>query len=122
MLAGERKGEPCPAGLGDMVERRGELRPGKPAPHLGGLGVLEVADAAGIGQAALGQHVPAIGLGVGRQLLDIAVEPGQSALQRRGIESRLLVFPNENHWVLKPANSLQWYETVLDWLDGHTKK
>jgi len=44
-----------------------------------------------------------------------------TALQRRGIESRLLVFPNENHWVLKPANSLQWYATVLDWLDGHTR-
>ena len=42
-----------------------------------------------------------------------------TALQRRGIESRLLVFPNENHWVLKPANSLQWYETVLDWLQAH---
>ncbi len=45
-----------------------------------------------------------------------------TALQRRGIESQLLVFPNENHWVLKAANSLQWYGTVLDWLDAHTKK
>jgi dipeptidyl aminopeptidase/acylaminoacyl peptidase len=42
-----------------------------------------------------------------------------TALQRRGIESRLLMFPNENHWVLKPANSLQWYDTVLDWLQVH---
>jgi dipeptidyl aminopeptidase/acylaminoacyl peptidase len=39
-----------------------------------------------------------------------------TALQRRGIESRLLYFPNENHWVLKPANSLQWHQTVEDWL------
>jgi len=39
-----------------------------------------------------------------------------TALQRRGIESRLLYLPNENHWVLKPANSLQWHETVQDWL------
>ena len=44
-----------------------------------------------------------------------------TALQRRGIESRLLVFPNENHWVLKPADSVQWYHTVLDWLDQHLK-
>jgi dipeptidyl aminopeptidase/acylaminoacyl peptidase len=43
-----------------------------------------------------------------------------TALQRRGIESRLLWFPNENHWVLKPANSIQWHETVLDWLNRHT--
>lgn len=44
-----------------------------------------------------------------------------TALQRRGIESRLLVFPNENHWVLKPSNSLQWHATVFDWLDTHAK-
>ena len=34
-----------------------------------------------------------------------------TALQRRGIESRLVVFPDENHWVLKPANSIYWYGT-----------
>jgi dipeptidyl aminopeptidase/acylaminoacyl peptidase len=45
-----------------------------------------------------------------------------TALQRRGVESRLLVFPDENHWVLKPANSVQWYGAVLDWLDAHTRK
>jgi dipeptidyl aminopeptidase/acylaminoacyl peptidase len=44
-----------------------------------------------------------------------------TALQRRGIESRLLVFPNENHWVLKPADSLQWHQTVLGWLEQHLK-
>lgn len=44
-----------------------------------------------------------------------------TALQRRGIESRLVVFPDENHWVLKPANSLQWYQQVLGWLDQHLK-
>jgi dipeptidyl aminopeptidase/acylaminoacyl peptidase len=42
-----------------------------------------------------------------------------TALQRRGIESRFLFFPDENHWILKPANSLQWHETVFDWLDRH---
>jgi len=40
-----------------------------------------------------------------------------NALQRRGIPSKLLYFPDENHWVLKPQNSIQWHETVLAWLD-----
>ncbi len=43
-----------------------------------------------------------------------------TALQRRGIESKLLHFDDENHWVLKPANSLLWHDTVLAWLDQHT--
>ena len=38
-----------------------------------------------------------------------------SALQRKGVPSRLLVFPDEGHWVLKPQNSKLWYETALDW-------
>lgn len=45
-----------------------------------------------------------------------------TALQRRGIESRLLLFPDENHWVLKPANSVMWYQNVLGWLDAHLKQ
>jgi len=44
-----------------------------------------------------------------------------NALQRRGIPSRFLYFPDENHWVLKPANSVLWHETVLAWLDQWTK-
>jgi len=44
-----------------------------------------------------------------------------TALQRQGIESKLLIFPDENHWVLKPANSVLWHHTVLDWLDQHLK-
>ncbi len=44
-----------------------------------------------------------------------------NALQRRGIPSRFLYFPDENHWVLKPANSVLWHETVLEWLDRWTK-
>ncbi len=39
-----------------------------------------------------------------------------TALQRRGIESQLLYFPDENHWVLKPQNSLQWHDTVHAWM------
>ena len=45
-----------------------------------------------------------------------------TALQRKGIPSKLLFFPDENHWVLKPANSIQWHETVLGWLDEWTRK
>jgi dipeptidyl aminopeptidase/acylaminoacyl peptidase len=44
-----------------------------------------------------------------------------TALQRRGIESRLVIFPDENHWVLKPNNSLQWHAEVLGWLDRYLK-
>jgi dipeptidyl aminopeptidase/acylaminoacyl peptidase len=43
-----------------------------------------------------------------------------TALQRRSIPSRLLIFPDENHWILKPANSIQWHEEVLNWLERWT--
>jgi dipeptidyl aminopeptidase/acylaminoacyl peptidase len=45
-----------------------------------------------------------------------------TALQRREVPSRLLVFPNENHWVLKPKNSRQWYGEVIGWMDRWTKR
>jgi dipeptidyl aminopeptidase/acylaminoacyl peptidase len=38
-----------------------------------------------------------------------------TALQRRNIPSRLLVYPDETHWVLKPKNSVQWYHEVFGW-------
>jgi dipeptidyl aminopeptidase/acylaminoacyl peptidase len=40
---------------------------------------------------------------------------------RRGIPSRLLYLPDENPWVRKPANSIQWHEEVLAWLDRSVK-
>jgi dipeptidyl aminopeptidase/acylaminoacyl peptidase len=40
-----------------------------------------------------------------------------TALQERGIPAQLLVFPDENHWVLGAKNSLQWHNTVFAWLD-----
>lgn len=43
-----------------------------------------------------------------------------TALQRRGIESRLLYLPNENHWTLNPFNSLIWYDEVLGWITRFT--
>ena len=45
-----------------------------------------------------------------------------NALQRRGIPSKFVHFPDENHWVLKPANSIFWHETVLGWLHQWMKK
>jgi dipeptidyl aminopeptidase/acylaminoacyl peptidase len=58
--------------------------------------------------------------------LDYRVPVGQGiqlfqSLQRRGIPSRFLYFPDEGHWVLKPQNSQLWYKTVLDWLDKYLK-
>jgi dipeptidyl aminopeptidase/acylaminoacyl peptidase len=52
----------------------------------------------------------------------IPVEQGIAAftaLQRKGIESKFLYFPDENHWVLKPQNSLLWHDTVNAWLKAH---
>jgi dipeptidyl aminopeptidase/acylaminoacyl peptidase len=50
-------------------------------------------------------------LGEGMQLF--------TAVQRKGIDSKFLTFPDEGHWVLKPQNSQLWYHTVLDWLDKY---
>ncbi len=44
-----------------------------------------------------------------------------TALQRRGIPSKFLHFPDENHWVLKPQNSKLWHDTVLAWIQQWTK-
>ena len=44
-----------------------------------------------------------------------------TAAQRVGVESKLLIFPDEGHWVLKPQNSAFWYHNVLDWLGQHLK-
>jgi dipeptidyl aminopeptidase/acylaminoacyl peptidase len=44
-----------------------------------------------------------------------------NTLKARGVEARLLWFPDENHWVLKPANSRLWHEELLGWLAAHPK-
>ena len=44
-----------------------------------------------------------------------------TALQKGEIPSRLLVFPDENHWVLKPKNSIQWYDEVFGWMNKWMK-
>jgi dipeptidyl aminopeptidase/acylaminoacyl peptidase len=42
------------------------------------------------------------------------------ALQRKGVPSELLYFPDENHWVLKPQDSVQWHDAVQDWVKRWT--
>ena len=44
-----------------------------------------------------------------------------NALQNRGVPSKLVYFPDENHWILKPQNSLFWYDTVRKWLADYVK-
>ena len=58
--------------------------------------------------------------------LDYRVPEGEglqffTAVQRMGVESKLVDFPDEGHWVMKPANSAFWHKTVLDWLGRHLK-
>ncbi|HWR13190.1 MAG TPA: S9 family peptidase [Terriglobales bacterium] len=43
-------------------------------------------------------------------------------LQRLKVPSKMLYFPDEGHWVLKPQNSQLWYKTVNEWVDSHLKK
>lgn len=55
-------------------------------------------------------------------LTDLRVPVGQSfelfrTLQARGVESELIYFPDENHWILKPNNSLYWYNQVQQWVE-----
>ena len=58
--------------------------------------------------------------------LDYRVPVGEglqlfSTLQRKGVPSKLLYYPDEGHWILKPQNSELWYKTVLDWFDQYLK-
>jgi dipeptidyl aminopeptidase/acylaminoacyl peptidase len=58
---------------------------------------------------------------------DYRVPVGQSmqlftALQMQKIPSKLVLFPDEGHWILKPQNSILWYKTVQDWITEWTAK
>lgn len=44
------------------------------------------------------------------------------AAQMMGVPSKLLIFPEETHWVLQPQNSLLWHREVYDWLDKWCKQ
>jgi dipeptidyl aminopeptidase/acylaminoacyl peptidase len=43
------------------------------------------------------------------------------AAKMRGVEAQLLIFPDENHWVLKPQNGILWQRTFFNWLDKYLK-
>jgi dipeptidyl aminopeptidase/acylaminoacyl peptidase len=45
-----------------------------------------------------------------------------TALQRHGVKSKMLYFPDEGHFVTKPQNAELWYKTVLDWIDEYTRQ
>jgi len=58
--------------------------------------------------------------------LDYRLDVGEgfqmfTALQRQGVPSKMLYFPDEGHWVLKPQNSRLWYQTVNGWVDQWLK-
>jgi dipeptidyl aminopeptidase/acylaminoacyl peptidase len=53
-------------------------------------------------------------IGEGQQLF--------TTLQRKGIPSKFLSFPDEGHWVLKPQNSELWHQTIFEWLGEYLKK
>jgi dipeptidyl aminopeptidase/acylaminoacyl peptidase len=42
-----------------------------------------------------------------------------NTLKARGVDSRLVWFPDENHWILKPRNSRLWYQEFFAWLERH---
>jgi dipeptidyl aminopeptidase/acylaminoacyl peptidase len=59
--------------------------------------------------------------------LDYRVPVGQgmqlfTALQMEKVPSKMVLFPDEGHWILKPQNSLLWYKSVLDWVGEWTAK
>lgn len=54
----------------------------------------------------------------------VPVEQGMAAFnaaQMMGVPSELLLFPDENHWILKPQNSIHWNRTFFEWLDRYCK-
>jgi dipeptidyl aminopeptidase/acylaminoacyl peptidase len=59
--------------------------------------------------------------------LDYRVPVGQglhlfTALQLQKVPSKLVLFPDEGHWISKPQNSVLWYKTAIDWIDSWLKK
>lgn len=59
--------------------------------------------------------------------MDYRVPVGQgmqlfTGLQMREVPSKMLLFPDEGHWILKPQNSMLWYNSVLEWVTEWTRK
>ena len=63
-------------------------------------------------------HVPTLVVHGGRdyRVVDTQGLSTFTALRRQGVPARLLYYPDENHWVLKPSNSIQWHDEVMAWL------
>ena len=58
--------------------------------------------------------------------LDYRVPVGQAfelfrTLQHRGVDARLIYYPDENHWILKPNNSIYWYHQVREWVETYAE-
>ncbi len=68
-------------------------------------------------------HVPTLVVhgGLDYRVVDTQGLSTFTALRRRGVPARLLYFPDENHWVLKPQNSIQWHDEVMGWLTRWTE-
>ena len=52
---------------------------------------------------------------------DTQAESAFTAARMRGLDAQLLLFPDENHWVLKPQNGTLWQRTFFRWLDKYLK-
>jgi dipeptidyl aminopeptidase/acylaminoacyl peptidase len=61
-----------------------------------------------------GEHDYRVPAGEGLQMF--------TALQRQGIESKLVYFPDEGHWILKPRNNRFYYEQFIGWMDSYLKE
>jgi len=68
-------------------------------------------------------HVPTLVVHGGKdyRVVDTQGLSTFTALRRQGVPARLLYFPDENHWVLQPANSIQWHDEVMGWLQRWTQ-
>ena len=42
-----------------------------------------------------------------------------TSLKLKGIDSKLVYFPKENHWVLKPENQIIWFREIIDWFNKY---
>ena len=70
-----------------------------------------------------GWHTPILCIHGGSDFR-VPVDEGMAAFnaaQMMGVPSKLIVFPNENHWILKPQNALYWHRSYFDWLDRWMK-
>ena len=78
--------------------------------RIGASGILVSISASGLHPSSL-YTAPMISIADGLGAFNI--------LQARGVDSQFLTFPDENHWVLKPENSLAWHKVVINWINKY---